>query len=117
MDFLILFASDMDLRRNHTLYSDEKDTRVSQQLGDNNWREDYRKKYTHTPQNLIKYVSETYIEKMKSIGYDHSHHEAISNKERNRILYHLIFFSKHKLGKKFATISSSYSDNQIGFNL
>ncbi len=117
MDFLILFASDMDLRRNHSLYSDPEDSRVALQLGESNWRYEYENLYAHTPQNLIKFVSEKYIQKMDKLDYKHHLSQPISNFEKNRILYHLIFFSKHPLGKKFATISSSYSDNQLGLDL
>lgn len=117
MDFLILFASDMDLRRNHSLYSDPSDQRVALQLGETNWRDAYEKSYSHSPQNLIKFVSEKYIQKMADLDYKHHLALPISNFEKNRILYHLIFFSQHPLGKKFATISSSYSDNQLGLDL
>lgn len=116
MDFLILFASDMDIRRNHGLYSDPKDQRVALQLDYPDWRKEYEQEFTHSPQNLIKFIAEKYISKMKNIGYKYNHPHLISNKERNRNLYHLIFFSKHSLGKKFASISSSYSDNQLGFD-
>lgn len=54
---------------------------------------------------------------MRTMGYIYSGTEEtvqIRSTEKNLPLYHLAFFSRHKLGEKFWKEAKKYSNDQLG---
>lgn len=114
MDFLILIPTGMDFQRNEDIYLDESNTLVANFTGLQNWRERWIS-VAQSGKSFGSFIVEMYSEQMKTLGYHHgdlrdSVH--IRSSEKNLALYRLVFFSRHKLGKKFWDEARKYTNRQ-----
>ena len=100
MDFLILLAAGLDVRRNWRLYlSDEKNSRIADFIDCPDWRREFRDSGEPSP---IRFVMRKFDAAMVGLGYKQprpAHHHAI--KTNGRFLYYLSFYSKHERGQGF----------------
>lgn len=102
MDFLILQALHMDANRNFETYLNEENTKISEYLGDENWRELFEKEGRVYRKDFVKFLADQYQEQMKKLGYQNAKHmHQIRSNEKNLPLYYLAFYSKHPTGEKF----------------
>lgn len=100
VDFLILLATNMDLKRNYVYYKNEENGKVDKFLGYDNWREEYRT--SASDMNIITFCAMKYDQNMINLGYtEPALKEQIRSYERNLPLYHLAFYSRHELGNEF----------------
>ena len=109
MDFLILHALHMDANRNLHNYISEHNQKIANFLGEEEWREKFRK----SDSNLIKFLADTYDSKMKELNYLDPHRIQIRSNKKNLPLYYLSFYSRHQLGNKFIKDVEKYSDDQL----
>lgn len=116
LDFLILLPLGMDARRNFNYYLDKKIKIVDLYLSDTLWREKFLNKYRPTNHSFIQFISEEYKKKLLSLGYlEPERYHEIRSTDRNLPLYHLAFFSKHKLANTFWNSVSKYSTDELSF--
>lgn len=110
IDFLILFATGMDLNRNKGIYFEDEDEKVERFLSCKNWREEYRR--NAQKQDILQYFSCKYDENMVNLKYvKPEQKQQIRSYDKNLPLYHLAFYSKHKLGNEFWKKVLRYGNN------
>ena len=114
MDFLILIPSGMDARRNESIYVKPHNTTIADFLGAPEWRfawQEAQKK--HLP--FERFIVEEFGKFMKSLGYLTPGLEdtrVIRSDEKNLLLYRLVLYSRHRLGKAFWRQAKKYSQPQ-----
>jgi len=115
VDFLILIPSYMDANRNEGNF--KNNDYLDNFLGTTSWRDDWEKnKNNH--KNFAEFVVTSFDQQMEKLGFlslKKAEFVKISEPKRNCPLYHLAFYSKSKLGKKFWKESITSSDPQISF--
>lgn len=114
MDFLILLPTGFDLQRNEGIYLDESSSRVADFIGSEGWREGWIAA-AKSGKRFGDFIAEVYCEQMKALSYFHGDlrdSERIRSTEKNLALYRLVFFSRHKLGKKFWNEARKYANPQ-----
>lgn len=114
MDFLILQALHMDGNRNLSKYIKEENEKISNYLGNPNWRIDFNHSCKDNSSNFVKFLADQYVKKMESLKYipEKNMHQIRSN-EKNLPLYYLSFFSKHPKGIDFFKQVEKYSTQQL----
>jgi len=114
MDFLILQALHMDANRNFEKYIKEENNRISEYLGDNNWREKLNENETDPKKDFVRFLADQYQKSMMRIGYleNKTMHQIRSN-EKNLPLYYLSFYSKHQRGIDFFNKIEKYCNPQL----
>lgn len=116
MDFLILLALGMDATRNEALYLKPENTRISQFLGDESWRDKW-KVAEREGLSFIQFLATRYAAEMAKLGYlTTSLDQMIEVRvpENNMRLYYLAFFSKNEKGYDFWREVLKYSTDQYG---
>ncbi|MCF8239770.1 MAG: three-Cys-motif partner protein TcmP [Melioribacteraceae bacterium] len=115
IDFMILIPSFMDINRNEKNYIKEDSNLVSKFLDTRNWRE----LWEETKNNGMTFGTffvKLFNQRMESAGflklYDNEF-VLIRNPENKSPLYHLAFYSKSELGKKFWNNAIKGTSNQI----
>lgn len=104
MDFLILQALHMDANRNFEKYIKDENTRISNYLGMDNWREVFEQNGCTNGKNFVKFLADQYQSQMCKLKYNPTKHmHQIRSNEKNLPLYYLSFFSKHTKGEEFFT--------------
>lgn len=116
VDFLILQALHMDANRNFKIYLDENSNKIDNYLGNDNWRDDW-KKLNLTPSDFVKYLADHYDNKMRDLGYLTALRHAIRLPDKNVPLYYLTFYSKHERGLDFFNKVDDYSTDQLSLGL
>jgi len=112
VDFLVLIPSFMDARRERTYYLRPSSSALSEFLGDPNWRDDWaRTKH----RDFGVFVVDAFGRSMLELGYLWEIKDAILVGDGQKELYHLAFFSRHPLGRKFAREARKYATKQLGF--
>lgn len=114
MDFLILLPTGMELRRNESRYLEESSSLVADFLGVQDWREGWVAA-SKTSKRFDDFIVEMYCEQMKALGYHHGDLKdsaLIRSTDKNLPLYRLVFFSRHKLGKRFWAEARKYANPQ-----
>ncbi len=114
MDFLILIPTGMDLQRNEGKYLDKSSTLVADFTGLQDWRERWIAT-AKSGKGFGSFIVEVYSEQMKTLGYFHGDLRdsvQIRSSGKNLALYRLVFFSRHKLGKRFWDEARKYADPQ-----
>jgi three-Cys-motif partner protein len=102
MDFLILQALHMDANRNFDSYIKDENTRISEYLGVNNWRQLLEKDGINYRQDFVKFLADQYQAQMVQLGYQKAKHmHQIRSNEKNLPLYYLSFYSKNPRGIDF----------------
>jgi hypothetical protein len=116
MDFLILLALHMDANRNfQTSYVQPGNTRVTDFLGDPNWRERWAKAEEER-EVPVRFLAEQYSLAMADLSYARTPVDKmvlIRSDKRNLPLYYLAFFSKNPRGNEFWREVRRYSDPQF----
>lgn len=114
MDFLILIPSYMDAHRNIDNYFDSNDDRISNFLGDLSWRDSWlesSKNNIRFGDFFVKHFNEKMIQ-LGFLGLEDEEFVLIRNPSNNSPLYHLSFYSRSQLGKKFWKASVKGSSKQ-----
>lgn len=114
-DLLVLIPSGMDANRNQTHYEQPGNTTVDDFLGTNVWRAAWRRA---SPAGIRfgDFVADRFGQEMKALGYRYGGLEeatVIRSTDKNLPLYHLMLFSRHKLGEKFWRDVRKYSRDQL----
>ena len=105
----------MDINRNEKNYMKEDSSLVSKFLDKRNWRELWEK----TKNNKMTFGTffvKLFNERMELAGFlklDSNEFVLIRNPENNSPLYHLAFYSKNELGKKFWNNAIKGTSDQI----
>jgi three-Cys-motif partner protein len=119
IDFLVLIPSFMDANRNLKIYLEESDTTVADFLGLHDWRSQWQTAESSRTE-FPRFFSEAFARQMKTLGYINLGLEwmrRVRSTERNLPLYHLAFFSRHKLGSDFWKQVMKYSKDQLELDL
>ncbi len=105
MDFLIVLMLGWDARVNFKVYlEDESNTRIAELIDAPNWREEWRREFAGRRSRVVPFLMRKFDEAMVRIGYQSaSSQDALSVKVHNKgvLIYQLVFYSKHPLGKEF----------------
>jgi len=115
IDFLVLIPSGMDANRNISYYIDESNTAVEDFTGASGWRDEWRLEGAKW-ENFGFFFADLFCRQMRALNYsceglaDMVH---VRSTEKNLPLYHLAFFSRNELGKKFWKEARKYSDDQL----
>ncbi len=102
MDFLILQAYYMDANRNYDNYRNEDSFKISEYLGNNDWRDLFDKNHLRYKGDFVKFLAYEYQEKMYQLGYQKElRMHQIKLPRTNVPLYYLAFYSKNPRGIDF----------------
>ncbi len=114
MDFLILLAIGMDANRNKKLYSCIENEKVDKFLGISDWRERFSEG-AKEDNEFRRFLMKEYAAQMGMIGYLKTPLKRMKaiNTKGSINLYHLAFFSKHKLGYKFWDEARKYGTDKL----
>lgn len=118
VDFLVLLALDMDGRRNLRNYVKPDSHKIDEFLGISDWRERW-KTFSMTKYSFQKFLASEFEKQMISLGYlkyGKGNTKHIRTPDHNLPLYHLAFFSRHKLGYSFWDECLRYSSDQQAFD-
>ncbi|MDT5124000.1 MAG: hypothetical protein QOC96_3482 [Acidobacteriota bacterium] len=114
VDFLILIPSGMDAHRNIANYIKQTNRTVDSFLGTSNWRDEWKQAESQG-EGFGHHLVRRFGKQMEEIGYiDLGIEETvhIRSTEKNLPLYHLAFFSRSALGRKFWKDAKRYSQDQ-----
>ncbi len=99
VDFLILLALGFDARRNIVrYYRDLADSTIADLLDDPHWRDEYR---ASGEKRIVHFMLRKFDERMRSLGYLTAAGDEHPIKKGGVLLYHLVFYSRSELAKKF----------------
>lgn len=117
IDFLVLIPSYMDVNRNEKNYIDEKSSLVTKFLDNPNWRDEWEKLKLQgfTFGTFIVKAFNDRMVKEGFLGLNNDEFILIRNPQNNSPLYHLAFYSKNKLGKKFWNDARKGTSDQLEF--
>lgn len=114
MDFLVLIPSYMDANRNIDNYFSAKDQRIENFIGDPHWREEWEKERKKKIR-FGDYIVMKFNRKMGALGFltlEQDEFVLIRNPRNRSPLYHLAFYSRNELGKKFWNAARKSSSKQ-----
>lgn len=117
IDFLILIPSYMDANRNLTYYINESNSTIEDFTGLLKWRENW----LLAEKERLKFgtfVAGVFGDEMGKLRYIYSglsDMDLVRSHDKNLPLYHMSFFSRHKLGYKFWKETRTYSNDQLNF--
>ena len=106
----------MDANRNQDNYIKDDNDKISKYLGNDNWRDDWQNS-SHYPNDFIRFLVETYDDKMRQLNYLDPVISSIKIPQINVKLYYLSFYSRHHLGKDFFKKVQDYATDQITLGL
>jgi three-Cys-motif partner protein len=115
IDFLILIPSYMDVNRNLTHYLDPSNTTLDDFVGSTAWRSEWKKAESKW-ESFAVFLVDFFGRQMKHLRYIYNGvHETVRvrSTEKKLPLYHLAFFSRHKLGAGFWKEATKYSTDQL----
>lgn len=103
IDFLVLIPTYMDARRSWSNYLKPSNQTVELFLKDGNWKSEWNK---HSQKGITigKFLVSKFSKQMERLNFLIPNSEDIpvmKIKNKNVMLYHLIFYSRHRLGLKF----------------
>lgn len=116
VDFLVLLPSYMDVNRNLSTYFADDNTTLDRFLGTSEWRSAWPSAESKGEKFPMFFVDRFGLE-MKKLGYLYGgilDTSLVRSTEKNLPLYHLSFFSRHKLGAKFWKQAMKYGTDQPG---
>jgi len=119
IDFLVLLALSMDIKRNWQLYLDAENHTIDELLGHERWRA-RAETSVHSPAEFSRLVAGEFCDSMEALGYIRPPTETwkgFKTSERGLPLYHLMFFSKHELGHRFWNEVMKGASNQKQLDL
>jgi three-Cys-motif partner protein len=100
VDLMVLLALQMDARRNLIYYIREESDKIERFLGDPGWRDKFAQRQ-QTPTEFMKFLSDEYDERMRSLGYKTEVPKVPIKTDSGVGLYYLAFYSKHERGGDF----------------
>jgi len=113
IDFLVLIPSHMDAHREQVYYLDPSSSALSDFLGNPSWRDDWFVEVrSGRPRNFGVFVVDEFGKSMQKHGYLWDIKDAIPIERGRQKLYHLAFFSRHPVGRKFAREARKYASPQ-----
>ncbi len=105
VDFLIVLMLGWDARVNFRAYlEDETNTRIAELIDAPEWREEWLREASARRSRVIPFLMRKFDEAMVRIGYQSaSSADAFSVKvhQKGVLIYQLVYYSKHPLGKEF----------------
>ena len=105
----------MDANRNISYYIDESNTAVEDFTGAKQWSDEWPLEEAKG-ENFGFFFADLFGRQMRTLTYfyegltDMAH---VRSTEKNLPLYHLAFFSRNELGRKFWKEARKYSDDQL----
>jgi three-Cys-motif partner protein len=118
MDFLVLLMLGLDARVNFRRYFvDRGSTRMGDLIDCSNWRAEWE---NSGDRSVVRFLLGKFDEAMVRIGYQSSPLEEsvpVRVTGMNVLLYHLVFYSKHPLGKAFWNETVEGTKDQLGLDL
>jgi three-Cys-motif partner protein len=114
VDFMVLIPSRMDAHRNLRYYFRRDNNKVERFLNDPNWRDRWNTEKS-TGLNFGEFIVQQFNNKMASLGFlplNGDEFVPVYETGTQRLLYHLAFYSKKELGKKFWIDSIRGTDPQ-----
>jgi len=112
VDFLVLISSHMDGNRNERLYTAPDNTTLAEFLGKPDWRDEW----SNARGRFGNFIVDQFGKSMSRLGFGYDGPQdvvQIKYPQKNVTLYHLAFFSKSELGRKFWRQARKYSDDQL----
>jgi len=115
MDFLVLVPSYMDAHRNLEVYLDPSSRTLDEFLGNPAWRNAWAEaSVAPGPREFGAFVVDSFGRAMKRLGYLYDGPgEEVPVRDKSLLLYHLCFFSRNELGRKFWREARRYSLDQL----
>lgn len=99
VDFLILLALGFDARRNIVRYYRDLDDRtIGDLIADPQWRDEYR---ASGEKRIVHFMLRKFDDGMRSLGYLTAAGDEHPIKKGGVLLYHLVFYSRSELAKRF----------------
>lgn len=99
IDFLVLIPSYFDAHRNLELYLEPADRSIEEFLGDPSWRDTWKGAGSR---EFGAFLVHRFGESMKRLAYlNDGPGEEVPVRNQGTLYYHLAFFSRHELGRKF----------------
>lgn len=120
MDFLVLIPAGYDGNRNQHLYLDGTSDKLDDFLGGREWRSAWDGQVRLGSQMFSKFVIDEFGRRMKSLDYKYESggdSVPIRYPGKNVLLYALVLFSRHSLGKKFWKATQKACNPQRGLEL
>jgi len=117
VDFLVLIPTNIDVGRNESLYVEETEETINDYLDEPDWREQWAS--AKATKSFRVFVLEYFCKKMEKLKYIHTNLEdtvPIRFKSKNFTLYHLAYFSRHKLGHEFWKEAKKNANPQTELN-
>jgi len=114
MDFLVLIPSGMQAHRFESVLIKEDNTTVADFLGQPGWRALWQEAYGKGI-SFERFIVEEFGKSMEALGYLKPGFEdtkLIRSDEKNLLLYRLVIYSRHPLGKEFWQQAKKYSQAQ-----
>jgi len=114
MDFLVLIPSGMDAHRFESIYVKPDNFTIDEFLGSNDWRSvwaEVRKRGL----SFERFIVQQFGESMETLGYlrpSLDDTKLMRSDEKNLLLYRLVLYSRHALGKEFWRQTKKYSQSQ-----
>jgi three-Cys-motif partner protein len=119
VDFLVLIPSSMDARRFGPLYFDQANAILDDFLGDSTWRDRWGEVAAGPgPHDFGAFVVDRFGLAMKELGFLYpGPHDTVPVKDKHLLLYHLAFFSRRDVGRKFWLEARRLGIDQLSFSL
>lgn len=118
MDFMMLYPSNMEIRRWPKLYLEEDNKAIEAFLNIKEWRKEWYATQ-RSDSEFVKFIAEKFGQQMIKVGYlKKGLDEMVEIKMigGKRSLYHIAFYSKNELGYKFWKAADTYRNVQININ-
>jgi three-Cys-motif partner protein len=115
VDFLVLIPSYMDANRNRARYLEPGNAVLGGFLGTSMWRNAWRSAEKRGAR-FGDFVADQLGRQMAGLGYGYNGPEdmvMVRSTGKKLPLYHLSFFSRHPLGRRFWTDARRYSTDQL----
>ncbi len=116
VDFIVLLPSYMDIKRNEHIYTKPECRTLDTFLGDSEWRKEWSGGKGRF-RDFGVFIADQFGKRMEGLGYLYEGTDEFDiirmGEDRSLYLYHLCFFSKNKLGKKFWKDARKNTTNQM----
>lgn len=105
----------MDIGRNKANYMRDNNTSLDKFLGTSSWRVAWAERERRSQKFGI-FIADQFCNRMKELGYLYEgleDLELVRGTEKNLALYHLGFFSRSDLGRRFWQETKRHTNNQL----
>lgn len=116
VDFLVLLALHMDANRNERIYTNPRNRRIDEFLGQSEWRTRWSNRTMNI--DFPRFLAEEYARQMETLRYlplPIHRMKQIRSDAKNLPLYHLALFSRNSLAYKYWDEVLKYSSVQGSF--